>query len=135
MFAVLDVVNKKLLILHEGFAPMMFFSSLWTMLFTFPLAWMHWQTPNTTELGWLILLGIGANGLLGCLLKASSCCDLSALQPLRYTEFIFSCVFSILIFHEQPTFQVLCGLAFIVPTTLYLGHHELRLEKNKLQSL
>ena len=129
LFAVLDIVNKRLLTLHEGIESMMFFSALWTTVLMLPLVIYHWQIPAWADLGLLALLGLGANGLLGCLLKASACCDLSALQPLRYTEFIFSSLLSVLVFGQWPTMDVLLGIALIVPATLYLGHHELKLEK------
>lgn len=130
IFAILDIVNKRLLILHENVQPMIFFSALWTSIFTAPLAIMDWRTPQGYEWVWLLVLGLGANGMLGSLLKASKACDLSALQPWRYTEFVFSSIMSIIIFHQWPTWQVLCGIGLIVPATLYLSRHELRLEKD-----
>ena len=129
LFAVLDIVNKRLLTLNEGIEPMMFFSALWTTLLMLPFVIYQWQTPTWSDLGLLAILGLGANGLLGCLLKASASCDLSALQPLRYTEFIFSCLLSILVFGQWPTIEVLLGISLIIPATLYLSHHELKLEK------
>lgn len=129
LFAVLDIVNKKLLTINEGIEPMMFFSALGTTLFMLPFAIYQWQTPTWSELGWIAVLGLGANGLLACLLKASSCCDLSALQPLRYSEFVFSCTLSILVFGQWPTIDVLLGISLIIPAALYLSHHEIKLEK------
>ncbi len=51
LFAVLDVVNKRLLVVNEGIWPMVFFSSLWTTIFTLPLVVLNWQTPTLSEMG------------------------------------------------------------------------------------
>lgn len=134
LFAVLDVVNKRLLVVNEGIWPMVFFSSVWTTIFTLPLVILNWQTPTFSEMLILALLGGGGNLLLWALLKASDSCDLSALQPFRYVEFLFSCVLSIIVFHQWPDMSVLLGMAFLVPSTLYLSHHELRLERQSLSS-
>jgi S-adenosylmethionine uptake transporter len=134
LFAVLDVVNKRLLVVQEGIWPMVFFSSIWTTVFTFPLVILNWQTPTISEMMILALLGGGGNLLLWALLKASDSCDLSALQPFRYVEFLFSCALSIIVFHQWPDTNVLIGMAFLVPSTLYLSHHELRLERRSIST-
>jgi S-adenosylmethionine uptake transporter len=129
LFAVLDVVNKRLLVVNEGIWPMVFFSSVWTTILTLPLVVLQWQTPTLSEMAILAVLGGGGNLLLWALLKASDSCDLSALQPFRYVEFLFSCALSIVVFHQWPDTNVLVGMALLVPSTLYLTRHELRLER------
>lgn len=132
LFAILDILNKRLLAVDEGIWPLMFFSALWTTIFTFPLAVYEWQTPTFTDLGLLAVLGVGANAFFWCVLKAANSCDISALQPLKYSEFIFSCIMSVIVFAQWPTLPILIGIAMIIPATLYLSHHELKLEKKKL---
>ena len=129
LFAVLDIVNKRLLILKEGIQPLMFYSALWTTLWTLPFALWYWQTPSMMDLGLLALLGLGGNALLWCVLKSLSYCDVSALQPLRYSEFIFSSILSVLVFQKWPTIYDLAGMMLIIPCTLYLVHHEFRLDR------
>lgn len=129
LFAVLDIVNKTLLKAQESILSMMFFSSCWTTFFVFPLSLFQWQWPALQDLGFLFALGLGANALLGCLLKASASYDLSALQPFRYTEFLISCLFSFVLFHEAPTAHVFWGMALILPSTLYLSVYEMRKKK------
>ncbi len=129
LFAILDIVNKRLLILNERIQPLMFYSALWTTLWTLPFALYYWKTPSMTELGLLALLGLGGNCLLGCILKSLSYCEVSSLQPLRYIEFIFSSVLSGLVFSKWPTFSDITGIIIIIPCTLYLVHHEFRLDR------
>lgn len=134
LFAVLDVVNKTLLKARESILSMIFFSCCWTTLFVFPLSLSSWQWPRGQDLCMLFALGLGANALLGCLLKASSACDLSAVQPFRYTEFLLSCLLSILIFDQMPSLKVFLGMAFILPSTLYLSLSELKQKKVTMAS-
>lgn len=131
LFATLDIMNKRLLVLNEGMGPMMFFSALWTTVFISPFALWQWPVLSLDLLYPLFFLGIGANLFLWCLLKASASCDLSALQPLRYSEFIFSCLMSVIVFQQWPTQEVLMGIVLIIPATLYLSHHEIKLERKK----
>ena len=132
LFAVLDVVNKRLLVLQEGVGPMMLFSSLWATVLTAPLVVWNWHTPTCKEFGLLLLLGMGCNCILWCLLKASSSCELSALQPWRYTELLFSCGLSVLFLGQWPTLHVLAGAAIIIPATLYLSsRYELKRERTE----
>lgn len=131
LFATLDILNKNLLMLKESMLSMMFFSSIFTTIFLLPLVLFSWVTPSFKDLLLLLVLGLGANGFLACLLKASSAYDVSALQTLRYSELLFSSLLSILVFQTAPSWSLYIGMLFIVPSTLYLGRHELLVEKKK----
>ena len=131
LFAALDIINKRLLNIQEGLLPLMFYSSFFAALFTLPLLFFQWTTPSLYEIGALAILGICANALLWCLLKAFEAYEISALQPFRYFEFLFSCVLSIYFFSEWPTSYIIFGFFCIVPATLYLSYHELNLDKDK----
>jgi len=124
MFATLDIINKKLLIADEGMLSMLFYSALGTAILAAPLAFWHWQTPTVYELFCLITLGGGANLILFCLLKAFAATDVSALQPVRYVELLFSVFFGLVLFREIPTWSTLIGAAIIIPATLYIAYVE-----------
>lgn len=125
LFALLDVMNKRLLNLDEKLPSMVFYSALWTSLFSLPFALCNWATPTVEQIGHLALLGLCANIFLACLLKAAhSVKDLSSLQPLRYTEFVFSCLFSIIFFHQFPKMTSILGMVLIVPSAIYLTRQE-----------
>lgn len=124
MFATLDIINKKLLIADEGMLSMLFYSALGTTLLAAPLAFWQWQSPNLYELLCLITLGSGANLILFCLLKAFAATEVSALQPVRYVELLFSTLFGFLLFQEMPSWSTLMGASFIIPATLYIAYFE-----------
>ncbi|MGL4426229.1 MAG: DMT family transporter [Alphaproteobacteria bacterium] len=131
MFATLDIINKKLLNADEGFLPMLFYSALGTTLLSLPLGILNWTTPLLNEFLCLFVLGAGANLLLFCLLKAIAACDISALQPLRYTELVFSGSLGFILFQEIPNASTLLGAACIIPSTLYIACYETRQQRLK----
>lgn len=139
LFSSLDIINKRLLNVDEPLISMLFFSSLFgtltlvvPMTVTAAVSSQGWVMPTLGEFAKLGVLGVGSNLILFCLLKAFKSCDVSALQPLRYFEFIFSCFFSIVFLGQWPTASVLWGMALLVPATFYLGRHELRLERSRV---
>lgn len=131
MFATLDIINKHLLNADEGFLPMLFYSALGTAILSLPLGVLYWKTPLWSELACLFMLGTSANLLLFCLLKAIAACDISALQPLRYTELVFSGLFGFALFQEIPATSTLIGATLIIPATLYIGYYETRQQRLK----
>jgi S-adenosylmethionine uptake transporter len=126
LFAGLDIMNKKLMIGDESLLSMLFFSALGTTLLSFPFALLDWQWPTLFEWGMFCVLGCGANLLLYCLLRAFQFCDLSSLQPFRYTELLFSTTLGALVFDKLPDGATLMGAALIIPATLYVTYAETR---------
>ena len=126
LFASLDIMNKKLLIKNESLLSMLFFSALGTTVLSFPFALLDWAMPTLEELLIFFVLGIGANLILYCLLRAFRYCDVSSLQPFRYLELLISTLFGVVLFAEWPTFSTLLGAACIIPATLYVAHKEVK---------
>jgi S-adenosylmethionine uptake transporter len=126
LFALLDIINKKLVSGPESRISVMLMPTIWSCMFIFPLALMSWQAPSGAELQSMFFLGIGSNLMFFCLLKAFSAYHVSALQPFKYSEFFFSCIASMIFFQEYPSKNLLWGLLFIVPSTLYLSFNEFK---------
>lgn len=121
MFALLDVVNKKYVV-KESMIAMIFYSNIITMLCSVPFIINEFVTPSNEDFLLLIVLGVGANLLLYCLLKAFSMADASALVPFRYFEILFSGYFGYLFFGEIPGFNTLLGSLLIIPSTLFISY-------------
>ncbi len=131
MFAILDIINKKLLTEDETLLSMLFYSALGTAILGFIPAALTWQTPTFQELSFLLLLGAGGSLILFCLLKAYAATEVSALQPFKYFELILSGIFGLVIFQEFPTISTLLGAGIIIPATLYIAFYETRQQKKK----
>lgn len=130
-FAILDIMAKKMVTTENTYS-MLFYFAFGTTVLALPVAAYFWVTPTLYELMLLVFLGIGANLIQFCLIRAFSATDASALMPFRYVEFIFAALFGFLIFHELPAVITLTGAIFIIAGTAYISYTETRKEK-KLQ--
>jgi S-adenosylmethionine uptake transporter len=129
-FALLDILAKKMVSTENTYS-MLFYFAFGTTLGALIPALYFWQTPTMVELGLLVLLGIGANLIQVCLIRAFSATDASALMPFRYVEFIFSALFGYLFFTEVPAQSILFGAALIIAATFYLSYYESKKESRK----
>lgn len=122
-FAMLDIINKKILI-KESMISMLFYSSLiTTILATIPAIY-FWQTPTMYELVLLFVLGCSANLMLYFILKAFSMVDATAIAPYRYLELVISAISAYIVFYEIPKTNTLYGALIIIPCTLFIIYSE-----------
>ncbi|MDR0590726.1 MAG: DMT family transporter [Puniceicoccales bacterium] len=140
-FAALDVLNK-ILVTRENTLTSLFYTGFFTMLFSAaavvivhckgregaPLIfWEFISGLLSVELAHillLILLGIGANLLMFCILKSFSHVDISATAPFRYIELILASAFEYLFFGEKISINAVWGAIIIVPSVIYLARYE-----------
>lgn len=125
LFAILDVVNKKY-VTSEGPFTMVFYTAIFTFLISLPFAIISWKLPSALDWILFIGIGIGANLLLYCILKAFEYVDVSALAPFRYLELILSALVGYYIFNELPSIATIVGAMIIIPCTLYIVYSETR---------
>jgi S-adenosylmethionine uptake transporter len=122
LFASLDIINKKYVI-KESMLSMLFYSSLvTTFLALFPI-YMSEQTlrmPIAVDLVYIMILGVGSNFILFCLLKAFQLVKASSVAPFRYLELIFSILFGYIIFNELPSYNAYIGASIIIPCSFYI---------------
>lgn len=120
LFATLDVINKKF-VTKEPMMVMLFYSNLITLALSF----IAFGGINL-NIGWfnlllMLVLGIGANGILYCVLKAFSYINASSLSPYRYLELIISFWIGYIVFNESLTAKFAVGASVIICTTLYVN--------------
>lgn len=130
LFASLDVINKYFVV-KETILGMLFYSSLFTTMFSFIPAINYWVTPSTTDLILLFVLGAGANLLLFCLLKSFEKIDASSVAPLRYFELVIASIFAYFAFNEIPDSSTIVGAIIIIPATLFVILYDAK-KKNKI---
>lgn len=128
LFASLDIMAKKMVATESTYA-MLFYFAFGTTVCAFVPALFVWQTPTWSELGLLVLLGIGANLIQVCLIRAFSATEASGLMPFRYVELIFSTLFGYLFFSELPSISVLYGAPLIIFGAFYVTYMENKREK------
>ncbi len=123
IFACLDVINK-IIVSRESIINMMFYSSLVTAIISLPFAISFWTYPSYNDLILLLVIGISANLLLFFLLKAFKLYDATALAPYRYCELIITSLLGYLIFDEIIGCNLIIGIIFIIPATLFITYSE-----------
>jgi drug/metabolite transporter (DMT)-like permease len=119
LFAGLDVINKKFVV-EEGVLTMLFYTAIVALILAATPAWMCWREVSPFDWALFGILGIGADLLLYCILKAFQRVGVSTVAPFRYIEFLLSAVVGFLFFGEIPTPGTLLGACIIIPSTLYV---------------
>jgi len=101
---------------------------LYTYLFWMPMsllpALLHWQWPDPS--GWLWLAGTGIFGTFGQLLwvRALRIGEVSALQPISFTQLPVVILFGWWLFDESPDRWTLLGAAIILIANAYIARRE-----------
>jgi len=122
-FAVLDIINKKILI-KESIISMLLYSSLITTFLAIPPTIYFWENPTFYELTLCFIVGCNTNVTFYFILKAFSMIEVTATAPYRYLELIISTIFSYLILNEIPQNTTLYGALIIIPCTLFIIYSE-----------
>lgn len=122
-FAVLDIIAKRM-VANETPLRLLFYFAIGTTLISLIPALMVWKTPSLNEIGWLLLLGGGANLIQLTLLKAFIAAEASTLAPFRYMELVFSVAFGFFLFKETINFSTISGAVVIISSMLYISYKE-----------
>lgn len=125
LFAYSDVMNKTMIKKENTFTLLFYFALGTTLVAFIPLLYV-WDAPSWQELGFLALLGLGANLIQVCIFKAFSATDASGLAPFRYVELITGGILGYLFFNQIPEMHVLHGALIIVVSTFILTMFERR---------
>jgi S-adenosylmethionine uptake transporter len=129
-FALLDILNRRYAA-KESIWAMIFYGSLGTALFSAWPAFSRWVPPSGSEWLLAVFLGVGANVLLFCLMRALRLIEASATAPYRNVEFLFSLATGYVFFGEIIDGPTLLGAAIVIPTTFALAIYEARCGKNR----
>mmetsp|Transcript_9898 Transcript_9898/g.22860 ORF Transcript_9898/g.22860 Transcript_9898/m.22860 type:complete len:296 (-) Transcript_9898:1897-2784(-) len=123
VFGLLDIINKKY-VTKEPLLCMLFYPALTaTVLLFLPAIYVGTMPPGHTW-PWLLVLGIGNNLILYCLLKAFALTSVSSLAPFRYLELLISVGVGYLFFQELPHKNSYWGTLIIIPCTLFIVYNQ-----------
>lgn len=134
LFAILDVITKKM-VTNESTLTLLFYFSLGSTLLTFPFIISTCSPLTFYEVFLLFVLGLGGNMIQICLFLAFSATQASALAPFRYVELVIAILFGYLFFNQLPTIYTFIGSSIIIFSTLYLLYMETKSsERQKINS-
>jgi S-adenosylmethionine uptake transporter len=127
LFAISNLIVKKMVYEEPLSALLFYFGFITSVLFFIP-ALLVWVPLSLKQWGLLILLGINGNLIQIFIFKAFALSDVSALMPLRYTEFIFTFLAGWLLFHQIPDLTLWIGGLITVGSSLALTFFEKKKE-------
>lgn len=121
--AVITLLSKHW-IAAESAMTLIYYQSLFSVLFSIPPAAVVWEAPSGFAASMMI-----ANGILGTLgwitfLRACALADASALMPYEFLRLPVVAIFAYALFGEVPDEWVWLGAAVIFSSTLYIAHRE-----------
>jgi len=121
--AMAAIQNKQLSQLDSPDTVVLYTYLFWVPMSLFP-ALMQWQWPDMT--GWLWLVGTGIFGTFGQLLwvRALRIGEVSALQPISFTQLPVVILFGWWLFDESPDCWTLIGAAIILIANAYIARRE-----------
>lgn len=129
LYASLDVINKNYSSKESTFN-MLFYSSFLGTLLSFLPAFYYWQPIDSKLIHLLLILGVSANLILFCIIKAYKQLEVSFLAPFHYFEFVQSSIVGFFIFRESLHLTTLVGVFLIIAFNTYLVYHNRRNEKS-----
>ncbi len=118
LFAVMNIMIKKMIDHKENTLTMLFYFGLYTTLISAMVVPMYWITPTLKELVLIFLLGIGANLIQLFIFLAYRATTASAISPVRYTELPFAILFGFVFFNQIPDLITLLGATLIISGTV-----------------
>ena len=128
LFALSDVLNKKMLA-SENLFSLLFYFCLGTTIISLIPALLTWQKMNLSETFYLFIMGAGGCSILYCILKAAHATEISSLAPYKYVELIISIIMGYLLFNEIIKIPTIIGAGLIIPSALLIAYYEIKKER------
>lgn len=121
LFAIMDVLIKKMINKKEHTLTMLFYFGLYTTIISGIFVPTIWITPKIHELLLIVLLGLGSNLIQLFIFLAYRATTASNIAPTRYIELLFSTTFGLLFFNQIPELNVIIGALFIIVGTFVIS--------------
>lgn len=124
LFAVMNIMIKKMIDNKENNLTMLFYFGLYTTILSGIFVPFFWITPNWRELLLISLLGIGANLIQVFIFLAYRATTASSISPVRYSELPFAILFGMLFFGQVPETTAIIGASLIIIGTVISSYLE-----------
>ena len=124
LFAVMNIMIKKMIDNKENNLTMLFYFGLYTTILSGIFVPFFWVTPNPREILLISLLGVGANLIQIFIFLAYRATTASSISPVRYSELPFAILFGTLFFDQIPEATAFVGAGLIIVGTLIATYLE-----------
>ena len=121
LFAVMDIIIKKMINNKEPNITMLFYFGLYTALISGVFIPNIWITPSIKEFWLILFLGIGANIIQLFIFLAYRATTASNLSVIRYTELPIAMLFGYLFFGQTPQAYSIVSACIIILSTCIIS--------------
>jgi drug/metabolite transporter (DMT)-like permease len=122
-FAASFLINKALT-KHDSPAVIVTWQNLVVTLLALPLALPFWESPSAFQWGAFLVCGLLGSAAHVAMTRAFSLGDISAMQPVRFLDLVWSSLLGLALFGDSPTFDTMVGGAIIVASTIWIARRE-----------
>ena len=123
LFAASFLINKALT-KHDSPGVIVAWQNGVVTLLALPMALPFWQTPSPAQWGAFVVCGLLGSGAHLAMTRAFTLGDISAMQPVRFLDLVWSSLLGLMIFGDAPTGNALAGGAIIVGSTAWIARRE-----------
>ncbi len=123
LFAASFLITKSLT-RHDSPSVIVMWQNITVTIIALPLALPFWSSPTAVQWGVFLVCGFLGSAAHWCMTRAFSLADISATQPMRFLDLIWSALFGFMLFSETPTVSTLVGGAVIVASTVWIARRE-----------
>jgi drug/metabolite transporter (DMT)-like permease len=123
LFAASFLITKSLT-RHDSPSVIVMWQNITVTIIALPLALPFWSSPTAVQWGVFLVCGFLGSAAHWCMTRAFSLADISATQPMRFLDLIWSALFGFMLFSETPTASTLVGGAVIVASTVWIARRE-----------
>lgn len=129
VFWALTVILVKHLSRFDSVVCIVAINQLLLTVFSAIPAYLNWQTPTPTQLGWLLGVGICATSGHLLMTTAFKLGEASAVFPVDFARLIWAAVLGWFVFAEAPDLWTWIGGGIIFASTAYITYRESQVRK------
>jgi S-adenosylmethionine uptake transporter len=124
LFAIMNIMIKKMIEKQEDHLKMLFYFGLYTTILSSLFVPFYWSIPNQKDLYLLLALGIGSNLIQFFLFMAYRATRASVISTIRYSELPIEIILGYAFFAQIPDSNGIIGAMIIIATTYMMSHRE-----------
>ena len=124
------IIITKLMSKTDSALTILTYQYTFVSLFTFPLAIFYWISPSNLSIFYSLLAAIVGTVLHLCINNAYKLSDLSNIQPVWFSQLIFSSIAGVILFGDKIDFYVYLGGIIVFISVLIITYRENYLKKD-----
>ena len=134
MFAIYNLITREVS-RHDRFETSLLYFGVVGFIGSLLVVPFYWQTPNSDQVFWLIIISI--TGIIGHLLliKALQLAPAVILQPFNYFVLVWAMIIGYFVYDEVLDTQTLIGAAVVVISGVYIARREYTVARRARQRL